>query len=95
VGCLTPQANDTWALVNAAGPRPVRARIVKGTTPEELQVSAAQALGTQTFPLLSVTPQSASLAGHKVQVKGVLNRQNKLERINVMSLDSVGATCGG
>jgi mono/diheme cytochrome c family protein len=95
VGCLAPQANDTWALVNAAGPRPVRARIVKGTTPEELQVSAAQALGTQTFPLLSVTPQGASLAGHKVQVKGVLNRQNKVERINVMSLDSVGAVCGG
>jgi hypothetical protein len=30
-----------------------------------------------------------------VQVKGVLNRQNKVERINVMSLDSVGAACGG
>jgi cytochrome c5 len=95
VGCLTPQANDTWALVNASGPRPVRARIVKGTTPEELTVSAAQALGTQTFLLLSVTPQGASLAGHKVQVKGVLNRQNKVERINVMSLDSVAPACGG
>ena len=95
VGCLAAQANDTWALVNASGPRPVRARIVKGTTPEELAASAAQALGMQTFLLLSVTPQSASLAGRKVQVKGVLNRQNKVERINVMSLDSVGATCGG
>lgn len=95
VGCLTPQANDTWALASASRPRPVRARIVKGTTPEELAASATQALGTQSFPLLSVPPQSASLAGHKVQVKGVLNRQNTLDRINVMSLDSVGATCGG
>jgi mono/diheme cytochrome c family protein len=95
VGCLTPQANDTWALVKASGPRPVRARIVKGTTPEELSVSAAQALGSQTFLLLSVAPQGASLAGHKVQVKGVLNRQNKIERINVMSLDSVAPACGG
>ena len=95
VGCLTPQANDTWALSKASDPRPVRARIVKGTTPEELAASAAQALGTQSFPLLSAPPQSASLAGHKVQVKGVLNRQNRLERINVMSLDSVAATCGG
>jgi len=94
VGCLTPQANDAWALVNASGPRPVRARVVKGTTPEELSVSAAQALGTQTFVLLSVTPQGASLAGHKVQVKGVLNRQNKVDRINVMSLDSVAPACG-
>ena len=95
VGCLAPQAGDAWALVKASAPRPVRARIVKGTTPEELAVSAAQALGTQTFPLMSVSPQTASLAGHKVQVKGVLNRQNKVERINVMSLDSVGSSCGG
>ena len=57
--------------------------------------AAAQALGTQAFPLMSVKPQSASLAGHKVQVKGVLTRQKTVERINVMSLDSVGPTCGG
>jgi mono/diheme cytochrome c family protein len=93
VGCLSPAANDAWALVKAGSPRPVRARIVDGTTPEELKVSATQALGTQTFPLLSVTQQSASYAGHKVQVKGVLTRQNTLERINVMSLESVAPTC--
>ena len=58
-------------------------------------MSSAQPLGAQSFPLLSVTPHGASLAGHKVQVKGVLNRQNKVERINVMSLDSVGSSCGG
>ena len=95
VGCLSAAANDAWALVQASSPRPVRARIVDGTTPEELKASAAQALGTQTFPLMSVKPQSASLAGHKVQVKGVLTRQKTVERINVMSLDSVGPTCGG
>ncbi|HUK35261.1 MAG TPA: cytochrome c [Vicinamibacterales bacterium] len=95
VGCLTPAANNTWALKNASIPRPVRDRIVDGTTPAELKLSAAQALGTLTFPLLSVTPQGASSAGHKVQVKGVLTRQNTIERINVMSLDSLGPTCGG
>ena len=94
VGCLAA-AGDGWTLVNAATPRPVRARVVDGTTPEELKASAAQPLGTQTLPLLSVKPQSTTMAGHKVQVKGVLNRQKTLERINVMSLDSVGATCGG
>ena len=94
VGCLSPEANNTWALVKAGSPPPVRARIVDGTTPEELKVSAAQPLGTQTFPLLSVTQQGASYAGHKVQVKGVLTRQNTVERINVMSLDSVAPTCG-
>ena len=95
VGCLSAAANDAWTLDRASSPRPVRSRIVSGTTPEELKASAAQTLGTQTFPLMSVTPKGASLAGHKVQVKGVLTRQKTLERINVMSLDSVGSTCGG
>jgi len=93
VGCLSPEANNAWALIKAGSPRPVRARIIDGTTPEELKASAAQPLGTQTFPLLSITQQSASYAGHKVQVKGVLTRQNQVERINVMSLESVAPTC--
>lgn len=95
VGCLSRGTNNTWALINAEGPRPVRARIVDGTTPEELRASAAQPPGTQTFPLLSVTQQSAAYAGHRVQVKGVLTRQNAVERINVMSLESLAETCGG
>jgi mono/diheme cytochrome c family protein len=94
VGCLTGGGNNTWTLVKAGTPAPVRARIVEGTTPEELKGSAAQPLGLQTFPLLSVTPTNASYAGHKVQVKGVLTRQNQTERINVMSLESVAPTCG-
>jgi mono/diheme cytochrome c family protein len=94
VGCLSSGADDTWTLTKAGNPRPVRARVVEGTTPEELNVSAAQPLGTQTFPLLSVTQRGATYAGHKVQVKGVLTRQNTLERINVMSLESLATTCG-
>jgi hypothetical protein len=95
VGCLSPEAKSGWALVKAGSPRPVRDRIVDGTSPEELKISAAQPLGSQTFPLLSVTQKAASYAGHKVQVKGVLTRQNTVERINVMSLESVGPMCGG
>jgi S-disulfanyl-L-cysteine oxidoreductase SoxD len=95
VGCLSQTSGTAWALVNAGTPRPVRDRIVSGTTPEELKRSAGQPLGALTFPLLSVPQAGASLAGHKVQVKGVLNRQNTLERINVMSLESVAPVCGG
>jgi S-disulfanyl-L-cysteine oxidoreductase SoxD len=100
VGCFNAQANKTWALVAAGSPVPVRNRIVAGTTPEELERSAAQPLGTRTFPLLSVTQQHAeSYGGHKVQVTGVLNRritveQTTVERINVMSIESVAPTCG-
>jgi S-disulfanyl-L-cysteine oxidoreductase SoxD len=94
VGCLSPETGNRWALVKAGPPRPVRTRIVSGTTPEELQVSTAQALGTLTFPLLSVTQEGSARAGQKVQVKGVLTRQGTVERINVMSLESVAQTCG-
>src|SRR5262245_3284148 len=93
VGCLS-DANSTWTLIRADSPRAVRARIVDGTNPAELKGSAAQPLGTLTFPLLSVTERSASYAGHKVQVKGVLTRQNTVDRINVMSLESVAPMCG-
>jgi S-disulfanyl-L-cysteine oxidoreductase SoxD len=34
VGCLSSSAGGTWALVRAASPRPVRDRIVDGTTPQ-------------------------------------------------------------
>ena len=67
--------------------------VVEATTPEELKHSAAQPLGTETFPLLSVTGRTESYAGHKVQITGVLTRQKTLDRINVMSLESVAATC--
>jgi len=95
VGCLNPEANNAWSLVKAGNPRPVRERIVNGTTPEELKLSAAQPLGGQMFPLRNVTEAGAALAGHKVQVKGVLTRQSAVDRINVMSLESVAETCGG
>lgn len=94
VGCLSAEAKNTWALNRAGSPAPVRDRVVDGTTPEELKVSAAQPLGTRSFPLLSVTSRGASYVGHKVQVKGVLTRQNTVDRINVMSLESVAPTCG-
>ena len=71
----------------------VRARIVDGTTPDELKASAGQPLGTLSFRLLSVSEKNASLAGQKVQVKGVLSRQSTVERINVMSLESVATAC--
>ena len=94
VGCLDRTSNNMWSLVKAANPRPVRTRVVEGTSPEELRVSAAQPLGAHTFPLLSVSERGASYAGHKVQVKGVLTRLNALERINVMSLESLSPACG-
>lgn len=95
VGCLSRGASDALALARAASLHPVRARVVKAATPEELAASAAEPFGSQTYPLMSVTPQGASLTGSKVQVTGVLTRLGSIERINVMSIDAVAPTCGG
>jgi mono/diheme cytochrome c family protein len=95
VGCLEASGDARWVLSKAGSPAAVRSRIVDGTTPDELKLSAAQSLGTQSFPLLSVTEQSRGHAGHKVQVKGVLTRQNAVDRINVMSITSLSPACGG
>jgi quinoprotein glucose dehydrogenase len=94
VGCLSAAGGDAWAVVNAGALSPLRARSVDAPTADELKVAAARPLGTQTFRLSSVPERSASYSGHKVQVIGVLNRQNQVERINVMSLESVAPMCG-
>lgn len=94
VGCLSGEA-DAWSVVKVARIAPVRDRIVDGTTPAELKASASQPLGAQAFRLMSVPQQASALAGHKVQVKGVLTRQGAVERINIMSLESVATTCQG
>lgn len=93
VGCLSVDAGNTWMLVKAGNMAAVRDRVVEGTTPDELKRSAAQPLGTLTFPLLSVSETAKKSAGHKVQVKGVLTRQKELDRINVMSLESLSSAC--
>ena len=93
VGCLTAEAGNAWMLVKAGTMAAVRDRVVEGTTPEELKRSATQPLGTLRFPLLSVSETARKSAGHKVQVKGVLTRQKDVDRINVMSLESLSATC--
>jgi mono/diheme cytochrome c family protein len=92
VGCLTPGANSTWTLTNAASP--IRTRVPDETNPEELKASAQRALGNQILRLAnldSLKPDSSK--GQKVQVKGVLVRQSNTERINVLTLDSVATSC--
>jgi mono/diheme cytochrome c family protein len=92
VGCLTAGSGSTWTLTRATTLVPERGRNIEAATPAELTRSAAQPFGVSTFALRNVA-EGTPLAGHKVQVKGVLNRQNQQERINVMSLDSVAPSC--
>jgi mono/diheme cytochrome c family protein len=91
VGCLTSGPNDTWILSNAS--EPVRNRSINGTTPEELQGSAARPLGSQRFRLQNVREHATVTKDSKVQAKGVLIRQYLNDRINVTSLETVAPTC--
>jgi hypothetical protein len=92
VGCLTPGANNTWTLTNASSP--ARTRVPDETNPDELKASAQRVLGTQTMRLANLDNlKPDTLKGRKVQVKGVLIKQSSAERVNVLTLDSVGDPC--
>jgi hypothetical protein len=64
------------------------------STPEELQRAQGAPAGKQTFRLVNVAgfdPQKNS--GHKVDVKGLIYKDEKDARINVTSLQIAGS-CG-
>jgi mono/diheme cytochrome c family protein len=89
VGCLTPGPNNTWILSN--GTDPVLSRD-QASTSEELKRAEALPSGKQNFRLVSVAgfnPKEHS--GQKMDVKGLLYKDDAEARINVTSLQAVGA----
>ena len=95
VGCMTRNAGE-WMLTNAAEPR--RTEDAEHSTPDELKDAAGRPLGSHTFRLqnLDELPEfhPEQLEGHKLQAKGVLIRQTNRDRINVLSIEQLAATCG-
>jgi mono/diheme cytochrome c family protein len=96
VGCLASAPGNNWVLNNAT--EPFRVRVADETDPEELHRASARPAGNATVRLQNVTffrPdfKPESLAGQRVQAKGALIRQANNIRINVLSLEPVGATC--
>ena len=95
VGCVS-QSGNTILLAKATNP--ARTRTGDSTTPEELKASGGRPLGSQSFQLRNlddVKPgfKLESVAGQKIQVKGVLVRQSGGDRINVLSLEIAGPGC--
>jgi quinoprotein glucose dehydrogenase len=88
VGCLTQGQNDTWNLNNTTDP--VLARD-QASTPEELKRAQTLPAGKQNFRLVNVAgfnPQQNS--GQKMDVKGLLYKDDTDARINVTSFQTVG-----
>jgi quinoprotein glucose dehydrogenase len=89
VGCLSPGPNRTWNLNDATDPVLSRDQ---ASTPEELKRAQGIPAGKQTFHLVNIAgfdPQQHS--GQRVDIKGLVYKDDKDARINVTSLQMIGS----
>lgn len=91
VGCLSPDADGDWMLTG--GTEAVRTRDPAASDAEALAVLADRPTGSATFSLMSVYPDPAEHAGHRMEVKGFLIRDPEGDRINVSALAMVAPAC--
>lgn len=88
IGCLATGPNHTWTLNETTDPVLSRDQ---PSTPEELQRAEKMPAGKQSFRLVSVGAFDAQQhSGHRVDIKGLIYRDDKEARINVTSLQMVG-----
>ena len=91
VGCLAQGANDKWVLTSTSEPVVTRDEVPTATG---LKGAEAKPLGSETYQLVSVTPfKPESHKGHKVEARGLLYRDPTDARLNLTSLQMVGASC--
>ena len=97
VGCFTRTPNGAWQLTNATSF--LRSRNLSESKPEELKAAIDAQLGSRTIPVENIEYLSRpdfkveSLSGHKVHLKGALNRRNGVESIKVTWFESVSPSC--
>jgi mono/diheme cytochrome c family protein len=92
VGCLTQGANNAWALTSTSDPALTRD---EEATAAALKAAETKALGAQTFQLVSVVPfKPDAHKGHKMEARGLLYRDQTDARLNLTSLQMLGASCG-
>jgi hypothetical protein len=90
VGCLSQKGTD-WTLTNATD---AVVSTTAYTTPEAVKAAADKPLGTQQYRLLGTSPWSPDRhKGHKMVVKGLLNKSGSDTRINVTSFQMLAETC--
>lgn len=93
VGCLTANPSDgAWMLSSSSDP-------VRTGNPQlgddEREAARAAALGAGSYRLLvSAAYKPEPLKGHRVEVRGFLIRRPTENRLNITSLETLGASCG-
>jgi mono/diheme cytochrome c family protein len=91
VGCLAQDSSGTWLLTRASVPATTSAQ---STTHEELAAMASENLGARQYRILGISAfQPSGFIRQKVAVKGVLIDDTRDPRLNITSLQSVGASC--
>ena len=92
VGCLVQVPDSTWILNKST--EPVRTREPEKSTEAELKTSEAQPLGTYTLRLPEIEfYHPGPYKGHKVEVKGILDRDASGQRLLVTALQTVALSC--
>jgi mono/diheme cytochrome c family protein len=95
VGCLTLDSSDGWLITQAS--EPVRTLDPFAVSAEEMGQAKGKPLGDQTFRLQNIAEvpgfDADILLDNKIQVKGILVRQPRNERVNVTSVQKVGPRC--
>ncbi len=91
VGCLTQSSSSVWKLTRAGDPI---VTATQSTSLAALKSTAARPFGNQQYQMLGVSVFNPEAhAGQKVAVKGVLIKDTGNSRLNVTSLQMVGASC--
>jgi mono/diheme cytochrome c family protein len=95
IGCLVLDSSDGWLVIRAS--EPVRTLDPFAPSAEETDKARRKPFGDQLFRVPNVTEipgfDADALVDNKVQVKGILVRQPRNERINVMFVQKVGPHC--
>ena len=92
VGCLTQGPNNAWMLSNTSEPVLTRD---EEPNPSALRTAQSKSLGAQTFQLVSVVPfKPETHKGQKMEARGLLYKDQTDARLNLTSLQMLGAGCG-
>jgi len=92
VGCLATGEKNSWVLTNAVNPSMTRD---ERPTPANLTEAGTLPLGNQTFRLIDVGHLNpATHVGQRIEVRGLLNNAPNDPRVDVLSLEVAGTSCG-
>jgi mono/diheme cytochrome c family protein len=92
VGCLQPAAGG-WILAQTSAP--VRTENPDASPADQLTKLAATPAGTASIQLLGIYSSLDEHKGHRMEGKGFMVKDPDGDRLNVVSLEMVAASCGG